>query len=152
MPSLLFVCTANICRSPMAMALFRTKILPEGDHWRIESAGTWAQEDYPASLKAQEVVTKLGGELSDHRSQAINKELLDSFNLILTMEQGHKEALQAEFPGVRKKVYLLSEMAGPGRDIKDPYGSTLEDYEATAEEIATYLTEGLEKICELAAD
>lgn len=150
MPSLLFVCTANICRSPMAMAIFKSKITHDTANWRIESAGTWAVEGMPASINSQQVLADHQIDLSYHLSRPIDVIDLDKFDLILVMEHGHKEAIQMEYPEVAGRVYLLWEMVGEKKDVHDPYGGRLVDYADTAEEIDQILTKGMEKIKELA--
>ena len=151
MPSVLFVCTANVCRSPMAEALWRSRLAEEAG-WRVESAGTWALDGQLAARYAQQVLKGRGSDLSQHRSRVVDKELLESFNLILVMEQGHKEALRFEFPGVASRVYLLSEMVDESRDIHDPIGGSLLDFEDTAREIDRILEKGSEKIRRLAGE
>ena len=130
MYSVLFVCTANICRSPMALGLFKHKVssLPDASQWKVDSAGTWAAEGEPASARSQVVLSDKGIDLRGHLSKSVTAELLTSFNLILTMERGHKEALQAEFLEIKKRVFLLSEMIDQRYDIRDPYQGTLDDY------------------------
>lgn len=150
MPALLFICTANICRSPMAMALFKSKVENETSKWRVESAGTWAVEGMPASINSQQVLSDYQLDLSSHFSRPIDHIDLDEFNLILVMEHGHKEAIKVEFPDVSGRVYLLYEMIGYKRDVHDPFGGRLVDYADTAEEINQILTEGMERIKELA--
>jgi len=154
MPSILFVCTANICRSPLALALFRQKISndPDASLWRLDSAGTWAPEGEPASGKSQYLLSQKGINIQNHRSKIVNPEMLRSFNLILTMERGHKEALQNEFPEIKSKVYMISEMIGKRYDIQDPYDGTLADYIKMMEEIEHIFDEGYEKIRKLAQD
>ncbi len=152
MRSVLFVCTANLNRSPMAMALLRSRVANSGEEWRIESAGTWALEGMPLNEKTQQVLAERGAEIRNHRSRIVTREMLRSFNLILTMEPGQKEALRLEFPEVADRVYLLSEMIGLTFSIADPVGGTLEEYRATAAEIDRILNDGLEKIYQLAAD
>lgn len=150
MPSLLFVCTANICRSPMAMAIFKSKVKDELTNWRIESAGTWAVEGMPASSNSQQVLADRQIDLSNHLSRPIDVIDLNEFDLILVMEHGHKEAIQIEYPEVSKRVHLLWEMVGKKKDVHDPYGGRLVDYADTADEIDRILTEGMERIKELA--
>jgi protein-tyrosine-phosphatase len=151
MPSVLFVCTANICRSPMAEALFR-KIVFEtfpSEKWRIESAGTWAIDGQPASMNAQLVMEKQGMDISSHRSRRVTEELLLDFDLVLTMSEGHKEALMVEFPAVAKRIYRLSEMVGRYDDIDDPIGRSETEYAATSDEIKTILTQGIQRVGQL---
>lgn len=152
MPSVLFVCTANVCRSPMAMALWRKKLGAAADDWRIASAGTWAMDGERAASLAQAVLAGREIDLSTHRSRSVTREMLRPFNLILTMERGHKEALRAEFPEFATRIYLLHEMVGNIREVRDPMGSTLIDFQDTVREIDEILTQGYDRICELASD
>lgn len=137
----------------MAEALFRARLQEKEQDWRswqIESAGTWAAEGQPASMDAQQTMQKRGLDISNHRSRPVTHQLLDGFQLILTMEPGQKEGLQVEFPGCASKIYLLSEMNGESVTIRDPYGSSLQDYEATANEIDRRLINGMDRILLLA--
>jgi len=152
MHSVLFVCTANICRSPMAMGLLRAKAENSPEDWRIESAGTWAVKGRPAAEKTLQVLAEQGIQISAQRSRPVTRELLESFNLILTMEQGHKEALQVEFPQLATRVYTLTEMAGGYGDIDDPIGGPLEAFKETYAEIAQILDHGFDKIKQLSED
>lgn len=151
MPSILFICTANICRSPMASALFQKICIEKNDQhsWRVESAGTWSRDGDPAAEGIKTVMNSKGIDLSAHRSRLIQKEILEQFDLILTMERGHKEALHVEFPSVANRIYLLSEMVGQNFDIEDPYGGPMDGYENTANEIETILRDGFNTILSL---
>jgi protein-tyrosine phosphatase len=148
MPSVLFVCTANICRSPLAMALFRHRLEQQGElpGWRIESAGTWAMEGEPPALKSIMLLGRRGINLRSHRSRTVSRELLQSFDLILTMERGHKEALRAEFPEIAGRTFLLTEMVGENRDIIDPMGGSLEAFELTIRDLEDIFERGQAEI------
>jgi protein-tyrosine-phosphatase len=153
MPSLLFVCTRNICRSPMAVALMRKRLkaLSGSDPWHVDSAGTWTRDGLPASKYAVEVIAerKTGDDLRSHRSKQVSEELLVAFDLILTMERGHKEALQVEFPAVAERVYLLSEMIGEAWDVEEPFGESIKIYREAAQTIDDILNRGIDRIVEL---
>src|SRR3990172_3765794 len=111
MPSILFVCTANQFRSPIAAACFSKLITRENirKRWRVESAGTWAGNGINAPAIALQVAGSLGlAGLEGHLSRRVDQELLAQFDLVIVMERGHKEALCIEFPSVCRRVYLLS--------------------------------------------
>jgi len=137
----------------MAAALFLARLKevdPDWQKWRIESAGTWAEEGQAASRHSRAVALQRGLDISQHRSRVVTAEMLESYDLILTMELHHKEALQVEFPTVAGRVFLLSEMEGQFEPISDPYGQSLEAYERTAFRIEQILARGMDKIQSLA--
>ncbi|HNW95367.1 MAG TPA: hypothetical protein PKW57_01340 [Anaerolineaceae bacterium] len=124
MPALLFVCTANRFRSPLAQVMFQEKLRRTADaaNWRVESAATWGDPNLPAMPEAVLEANKRQLNLENHRSKLISAQLVKQFDLILVMEAGHKEALQMEFPAVRSRIYLLSEVCGGTPfNILDPY-------------------------------
>jgi protein-tyrosine-phosphatase len=137
----------------MAMALFKQYLGQKGlaDAWLVESAGTWAVDDRPVVQKSQLIMQERGLDLSAHRSRSVTRELLHRFDLILVMEQGHKEALLVEFPETAGRVYLLNEMIGKSRDVRDPVGGLLADFRDAVKEIETAFTQGWEKIEHLAS-
>lgn len=151
MPSVLVVCTANVCRSPMAEALLRARVESEGETWRIESAGTWALEGRPAANRTQQVLEERGIRLLNHLARTVTLEIMKEFNLILTMEQGHKEALKVEFPELAPRIYLISEMIGQRFDIKDPIQGPLSEFEDTALELERIIQQGFARIRILAS-
>ena len=153
MPSIIFLCTANMCRSPMAEVLLQKKLQQREDivDWRVESAGTWTVIGRPVAPKTQEVMQRLFGlDLSAHRSRLVSRSLLRPFDLILVMEAGHKEAIGIEFPELVSRVHLIYEMVGQVRNVIDPIGGKTKDFEDTAHELDNIITQGLEKIIWLA--
>ncbi len=145
MPSILIVCTGNICRSPIAEAYLRHRLAQEPipGEWEIISAGTWAQDGLPASESGVAVMRERGLDMSRHRSRNVDAALLAKVDLVLTMTASHAEVLRAEFPSAATKIFRLTEMAGPPYDVRDPYGGSLNDYRRTADELERQIEQGL---------
>jgi protein-tyrosine-phosphatase len=150
--SVLFVCTANQCRSPMAEALLKSLAARRGeaDRWQIQSAGTWTEPGRPATQLSQAVMRQRSIDVSGHRSRLIDADMLGKAAVILVMTRHHKEAVQAEFPEIRHKVYLLSQLIDRSFDVEDPFGGTLDDYELCATDLQNILTDGYDRLVELA--
>lgn len=152
MPSVLFVCSGNTCRSPIAEALFKARLERAGinpSRWRVESAGTSAAENQPASPEALQVMAERGLNLTAHRSHLVDGQRLADFDLVLCMEAHHKTALMASFPEYASKVHLLSEMADQTANITDPFGQPVSAYQRTAIEIDTWLAQGWNTIFQM---
>jgi len=154
MPSVLFVCTANRIRSPLAEHLFRRQ-LEAGVHdsaaWRVASAGTWTKPGLPAMPLAQQAAAELGLDLSTHRSQPIDDIALEDYGLIITMEQGQQEAIRFEFFAVGARVQVLAQLAHDlVYDVADPVGRPLAAYRTTAREIEQLLNAAQSRIIQMA--
>lgn len=143
--NVLFVCTGNTCRSPMAAALFNKIAEKRNLDVRIESAGIFASEGEPASNEAIIAMKKYGIDLLGHHAQNINTELLEKSDLILTMTAAHKMVIE---PSAQGKTYTLCEYAGLDGDIPDPFGGDVEEYEECAEKIEEALEKAAEKIAD----
>lgn len=154
MHSILFVCTANQCRSPMAEGIFRALLKEKGGEadWKIGSAGTWTLDGNPATEAARRTMKARGLDISAHRSKMLTKAMMSGYNLILVMERGHKEALHTEFPESALRVFLLSEMVDQFDEVDDPVGKDDREYLLTAKKIEDYLRRGWERIVRLSAD
>ena len=123
MPSILFVCTHNLFRSPIAAAFFSQVMDEKGlaEKMVVNSAGTWATPDTLMPPLAIEAASKYKADLRKHQAVLINRSMLLEHDLILGMERGQKEAIQYEFPEVQNRVFLLSEVVDNRiYDIPDP--------------------------------
>lgn len=153
MKSVLLVCTANMCRSPLAEGLLREAARADGDldDWLIASAGVAAypgQEPMPESVQ---VAAERGADIRRHRSEPITADLLDRFSLVLVMEQRHRQMIEGAFPQAAGKVELLTEVAGEQGDVDDPVGKGIQHYQVMADRVSSLLEGGMERIRELAA-
>lgn len=152
MPTVLFVCTANRVRSPMAAELFRALLKQrrkDWREWRVESAGTWAMPGQPVVSEVQTVMARFGLDVSSHRSREVNGDILEQADLILVMEKNQREALRVEYPELATRVYLLTEMTGQTYDVPDPIGGSLADFEQASALIRRLLEEGWDRIVAL---
>jgi protein-tyrosine phosphatase len=149
MPAVLFVCTANRFRSPLAEAAFKKCLNAHGSlvGWQVSSAGTWAERGLPPLPSAVLAAKELGLDLERHRSRSVTHELLSSSDLVIVMQASQREALHLEFPQATGKTVLLSELVEDlPYDIPDPFDSMDENHQRIAQEIFDLVMRGYNRI------
>ena len=160
--NVLFVCTGNTCRSPMAEEFADDA----GDRsssikgMTFKSAGTFAPEGAPASEEAIEVMDEAGLDLGRHKSRQFTPELAQWADVIIAMEAKHIEEMEAMAPEQESKMHTLlgyAEGIGgyPGDDefdIIDPYKEPIEDYRETRDQIKTAVDKALLRLTDEQAE
>jgi protein-tyrosine phosphatase len=121
-PLLLFVCSGNICRSPMAVAIAASAAERAGIALRAQSCGTMALVDDPAESVAHETVAELGLSLHAHRARQATAEMLRDAALVVGLTRLHRRQLAQFAPDLAERIVSFDELTGLG-DIPDPYGS-----------------------------
>lgn len=126
MYSVLFVCTGNQFRSPIAAEVFREQLARDGRsaQWNVNSAGMWTSSGRRPSREAVDLARLFDVDIGEHTTRMLDQRLLEDADIVLVMESGHKESIQVEFPFARRKVYVLSyAVHGIEYDIPDPVGA-----------------------------
>jgi protein-tyrosine phosphatase len=153
MPSVLFVCTANRFRSPIAAAWFSRRLQKEvpAQAWSVGSAGTWAEPGLGVVPSSKWMADELGLDLDAHRAIRIDRELLNEHHLILVMEEHHREALLVEFPQFKDRVFLLAKVTeGVAYDVPEPDEILGDTFLDIAREVCGLVDKGFQEICLLA--
>ena len=141
MYKILFACTANVCRSPMAEAILKNLVKKENleEFISVDSFAIWGADGYPPSGLSQKVAKEHGLNISDHESQSISPAIIKQGNLILCMTPQHKEDLLQVFPQLDTIVFTLTEFgkeSAPAKNaIDDPIGMNLNFYRRIYKEI-----------------
>ena len=142
----LFMCTANICRSPLAQVILEQKVKDQDIEYMIDSdsSGTWATEGQRAGRLSQMVATENYLDLSKHRSKPITLGLIKESDLILCMTPNHKSDLLQIFPHYDDRIFTLKEYGHnsppPKISVDDPIGMNLNFYRRIFREIEDEIT------------
>lgn len=142
--NILFVCTGNTCRSPIAEALLKSQKI---DGMEVRSAGIYAMNGGRISRNGQLVLEQEMIPFT-HATASVDEALVDWADLILTMTASHKHAIILGFPHAISKVYMYKEFVTPEdvRDVSDPYGGDLFTYESTFRELQVLTDELVKKL------
>ncbi|HIV96154.1 MAG TPA: low molecular weight protein arginine phosphatase [Candidatus Agathobaculum stercoravium] len=130
MDKIIFICTGNTCRSPMAEGLFRAHGGEDKTGLTAASAGLFTQDGMPASQNAVAAAAELGADITAHRSRMLTPELARDARYLVCMTGAHYDRLCELFPDCADKVFTLLP-----EDISDPFGGDLETYRRAAAEI-----------------
>lgn len=146
---ILFVCTGNSCRSVMAASLLKKLLKEKAKNYEICSAGTTALEGMGPSSEAERIMLKQGIDISSHRSQRLNPQMIRDADLILVMEKAHRDFILNLVPEIENKLFLLKSFIKDrpknfDLDIPDPIGKPAEFYE----EILIVMEESLQGLIE----
>ncbi len=139
----LFVCTGNTCRSPMAEGLF-LKLIAGREDYSVSSAGVAAHRECPVSGDTRAVLEARGAPVPEAGGRPVSEEALDDATHVFAMTRAHLDMLEREFPRYSDKFHLACEFAdvdgnGPGADVPDPIGMGRGAYEAVADVLETAL-------------
>ena len=138
MKTILFICTGNVCRSPMAEALFRRAAAGRGE-FRVFSAGLGAVDGQPPTAHSVEAMRELGIDISGQRSRMLTTDLVREADYIFGMTHSHVDTIALLYPPAAEKTFLLREFDDTleefEKDISDPIGGSYEVYENCRDQI-----------------
>src|SRR5215467_13269717 len=138
MKTVLFVCTGNVCRSPMAEGIFRYAVQGRGQ-FRVLSAGLGAMEGQPPSPYAVQAVRELGIDISGQRSRMLTPDLVQQADYIFGMTHNHIDTVALLYPQAAEKTFLLREFDETldqfEKDISDPIGGSYDVYVTCRDQI-----------------
>jgi len=137
----LFICTGNVCRSPIAEGLFRhlVEIEGEGANVHIASAGIGAMDGSPPSQNSVDVMIDDRIDISSQRSQMLSPEMVQEYTHIFGMGRSHVDVIRSYFPESLEKTFVLREFIAKDDfdlDVPDPIGGDLDEYKETRDLIA----------------
>ena len=132
--NIIFVCTGNTCRSPMAEGFMKHIYSSNNLHFNVLSRGLYVDPLSKPSQYSIKALSEYGIDISSHTPRQITLDDIKNSDIIITMTQSHKDALNMAYGGFDNKIISISEYTN-GLDIKDPYGCDYETYKACAKDI-----------------
>lgn len=144
--NILFVCTGNTCRSPIAEGVLRDMAKREQLPYVVLSAGLRAFPGAPVSRESVEAALLLEPpvDIATHKARTLKVEYMEASDVVITMTEDLKARVQSAFPKMAYKVYTLNEIAKESGEVADPYGASSAVYETCAKQIQQLIEKGLE--------
>lgn len=146
MKKIIFVCTGNTCRSPMAEKISQKIAKDRGVEAESISRGLAVFGTEPANAYAIATLSNYGLDLTQHISKSFEVEDIENDILILTMTRQHKRLLLRAYPNLTDRVYGIYEYIGKVKDVEDPYGKPLQAYMECADELYQVITKVFDKL------
>lgn len=137
--NILFVCTGNTCRSPMAQGMLEKMLEDKKGTYSVDSAGIYVHPNSKITEQAQKQLKKRGIDMGERKAVKITHDSMEKADLVFTMTGTQRRMLVESFPYAADKIHLLGDYTNRGGDVADPYGGGDEAYAETAKELESML-------------